>query len=46
MQRMGIEWLYRLLRAPRRLGYRYLVRGPRFFAYMLVERVILREPQA
>jgi len=46
MQRLGIEWLYRLLHAPRRLGYRYLVRGPRFFAYMLVERVILREPQA
>jgi exopolysaccharide biosynthesis WecB/TagA/CpsF family protein len=31
MQRGGIEWLYRLLRSPGRLGRRYLVRGPRFF---------------
>ncbi|MBS4103475.1 WecB/TagA/CpsF family glycosyltransferase [Tsukamurella paurometabola] len=28
-QRMGAEWLYRLLQEPRRLGRRYLVQGPR-----------------
>ena len=27
MQRLGIEWLYRLLRNPRRLAKRYLIRG-------------------
>ncbi|MDR1825308.1 MAG: WecB/TagA/CpsF family glycosyltransferase [Bifidobacteriaceae bacterium] len=30
MQRSGLEWLWRLSREPRRLAYRYLVRGPRF----------------
>lgn len=28
-QRVGAEWLYRLLQEPRRLGRRYLVQGPR-----------------
>jgi N-acetylglucosaminyldiphosphoundecaprenol N-acetyl-beta-D-mannosaminyltransferase len=28
MRRMGMEWLYRLLREPRRLWRRYLVQGP------------------
>ncbi|HUS25505.1 MAG TPA: WecB/TagA/CpsF family glycosyltransferase [Candidatus Binatia bacterium] len=31
MQRLGIEWLFRLLQSPRRLGHRYLVRGPQIF---------------
>src|SRR5271168_920907 len=35
MQRMGIEWLYRLLQDPRRLAKRYLVRGPRVFSLLL-----------
>lgn len=30
MQRTGLEWLYRLLREPRRLWKRYLVGNPRF----------------
>jgi N-acetylglucosaminyldiphosphoundecaprenol N-acetyl-beta-D-mannosaminyltransferase len=30
MQRIGLEWLYRLIKEPRRLAYRYLVRGPRW----------------
>ena len=30
MQRAGLEWLYRLLREPRRLWRRYLVGNPRF----------------
>ena len=32
MSRVGLEWAYRLAQEPRRLWYRYLVRGPRFVA--------------
>ena len=31
MQRSGLEWLYRLLKNPRRMAMRYLVRGPAIF---------------
>jgi exopolysaccharide biosynthesis WecB/TagA/CpsF family protein len=31
LQKMGLEWMFRLLQSPRRLGARYLVRGPRVF---------------
>jgi exopolysaccharide biosynthesis WecB/TagA/CpsF family protein len=31
MQRIGFEWLFRLLQDPGRLANRYLVRGPRIF---------------
>ncbi len=34
MSRSGLEWLFRLSREPRRLGYRYLVRDPRFVLVM------------
>jgi exopolysaccharide biosynthesis WecB/TagA/CpsF family protein len=37
MQRLALEWLYRLMQNPRRLGRRYLVRGPRIFR--LVPRI-------
>ena len=30
MQRSGLEWLYRLVTEPRRLGRRYLVNNPAF----------------
>lgn len=42
MQRAGLEWLYRLLGNPKRMAWRYLVRGPRFLLLlprMEVERV-------
>ncbi len=42
MQRAGVEWLYRLLRAPRRLARRYLVRGPRIFLLLLTSQFALR----
>ncbi len=42
MQQTGLEWLYRLLQAPRRMAYRYLVRGPRFFAQLFSSQFILR----
>lgn len=35
MQRMGIEWLFRLMQNPRRLATRYLWRGPRIFPMLL-----------
>lgn len=45
MQRSGLEWLYRLLQDPRRLAGRYLVKGPRFFAYLGSIKVVLRPPR-
>lgn len=35
MQRLGLEWLFRLAQEPRRLATRYLIRGPRFLAVIL-----------
>lgn len=34
---MGLEWLHRLLSEPRRLWRRYLVEGPAFFWYTLLQ---------
>ena len=34
-QRLGLEWLHRLLTNPRRLWRRYLVEGPKIFALYL-----------
>lgn len=42
MQRVGLEWLFRLAQNPRRLAWRYLVRGPRFFLYVGSSDVELR----
>jgi exopolysaccharide biosynthesis WecB/TagA/CpsF family protein len=46
VQRLGLEWLFRLLQNPRRLAGRYLLRGPRFFAYVGVSRIVLRAPRS
>lgn len=35
VSRAGLEWLYRMVREPRRLAYRYLVKDPRFLAVLL-----------
>jgi N-acetylglucosaminyldiphosphoundecaprenol N-acetyl-beta-D-mannosaminyltransferase len=35
MSRFGLEWLYRLLKEPRRLWRRYLLRDPAFFGIVL-----------
>lgn len=35
MQRVGLEWFYRLTREPRRLARRYLWNDPRFLAILL-----------
>jgi N-acetylglucosaminyldiphosphoundecaprenol N-acetyl-beta-D-mannosaminyltransferase len=34
---MGLEWLYRLVSEPRRLWRRYLVEGPTFFWFLLLQ---------
>lgn len=38
-QRAGLEWLFRLLQEPRRLGGRYLVGNSRFIALVVRERL-------
>jgi exopolysaccharide biosynthesis WecB/TagA/CpsF family protein len=43
MQKMALEWLFRLLQNPKRLARRYLVRGPRIFAHLSRSRVVLRK---
>ncbi|HEY4342361.1 MAG TPA: WecB/TagA/CpsF family glycosyltransferase [Steroidobacteraceae bacterium] len=43
MQQASIEWLYRLTQNPRRLAWRYLVRGPRVFAQMVRFKFVLRD---
>lgn len=35
MQRTGLEWVYRLLQEPKRLGRRYLVYNPKFIGLVL-----------
>lgn len=44
MSRVGLEWLYRLMREPRRLWRRYFVRDPRFVAVLLAEFAGARRP--
>jgi N-acetylglucosaminyldiphosphoundecaprenol N-acetyl-beta-D-mannosaminyltransferase len=43
MQRSGLEWLYRLLREPRRLWRRYLANNPRFALAILRRPPRLRQ---
>ena len=43
MTRLGVEWLYRLVHEPRRLGRRYLWDDPRFFLWMLRQRFSRRQ---
>ncbi len=38
MQRMGLEWLFRLCKEPRRLWRRYLLGNPRFLWLLLKQR--------
>jgi len=38
IQKAGLEWLYRLLSDPRRLGSRYLIECPRIFYLMFLMR--------
>jgi exopolysaccharide biosynthesis WecB/TagA/CpsF family protein len=42
MTRRGVEWTFRLIHEPRRLARRYLWDDPRFFWWMLQQRVSRR----
>ncbi|MGH8492650.1 MAG: WecB/TagA/CpsF family glycosyltransferase [Moraxellaceae bacterium] len=42
VQRMSLEWLFRLMQSPRRLARRYLIDGPRIFLIIVAE---LRKPR-
>lgn len=42
MQKIGMEWLYRLAQDPGRLAKRYLVRGPRVFSLLQLTDVRVR----
>ena len=37
MINMGIEWLYRLIKEPRRMWRRYLIGNLKFIVYLLME---------
>lgn len=43
LQRLGLEWAYRLYREPRRLWRRYLYNNPRFLLAIARRRPVLRE---
>ncbi|MFZ0498943.1 MAG: WecB/TagA/CpsF family glycosyltransferase [Steroidobacteraceae bacterium] len=43
MQKLALEWLYRLAQDPRRLWVRYLVRGPRVVGQLRQAQVVLRK---
>ena len=43
MQACGMEWLFRLSQDPRRMAWRYLVRGPRVFALLRRAIVVVRK---
>ena len=43
MQRSGMEWLFRLICEPRRLAGRYLRNNPLFVAYLVMERLGLKD---
>jgi exopolysaccharide biosynthesis WecB/TagA/CpsF family protein len=42
MQKIGFEWLFRLLNDPKRLAKRYLLRGPRVFSLLWATRLLVR----
>ena len=42
MQSFGLEWLFRLIKEPRRLAYRYIVYNPLFVIYVIMQILGLR----
>ena len=43
MRDHGLEWFFRLMQEPRRLGRRYLVYGAQFIAYIVLESLGLKK---
>jgi N-acetylglucosaminyldiphosphoundecaprenol N-acetyl-beta-D-mannosaminyltransferase len=47
MQKLGLEWLFRLFQEPRRLWRRYLINNPRFVVLVILESLgLLRHSSA
>jgi N-acetylglucosaminyldiphosphoundecaprenol N-acetyl-beta-D-mannosaminyltransferase len=46
LQRLGLEWLFRLVNEPRRLWRRYLYGNPRFVAMFAVQLIGRRRTDA
>ena len=44
LQRLGLEWVYRLAHEPRRLWRRYLYHNPRFAILAMLQLSGLRRP--
>jgi N-acetylglucosaminyldiphosphoundecaprenol N-acetyl-beta-D-mannosaminyltransferase len=44
MQRLGLEWMYRLIHEPRRLAKRYVRHNPRFLALAFLELIGVWRP--
>ena len=43
MQRIGLEWLFRLLQEPRRLFKRYAINNPSFVWNVLLQQIGIRQ---
>ena len=43
MREHGLEWLFRLSTEPKRLWKRYLIGGPKFIYYVILERLKIRK---
>jgi N-acetylglucosaminyldiphosphoundecaprenol N-acetyl-beta-D-mannosaminyltransferase len=43
MRESGLEWTFRLITEPKRLWYRYLVLGPKFVIYLMLEHLGMRK---
>jgi N-acetylglucosaminyldiphosphoundecaprenol N-acetyl-beta-D-mannosaminyltransferase len=43
LQRVGLEWVHRLVQEPRRLGYRYLVEDLPFAARLFARAWLARQ---
>jgi N-acetylglucosaminyldiphosphoundecaprenol N-acetyl-beta-D-mannosaminyltransferase len=46
IQRLGLEWAYRLVQEPRRLWHRYIVLGGRFVGLVARDRLSRRRARA
>ena len=45
VQKLNMEWAYRLLQNPRRMAHRYFVRSPRMIGLVFSRALPLRQPQ-
>jgi exopolysaccharide biosynthesis WecB/TagA/CpsF family protein len=46
MQKIGFEWLFRLLNDPQRLAKRYVLRGPRVFSLLWGTQLVVRQRES